>query len=131
MPKKLIEKPYNNGTMSKSAFFAFIRSGLRQKSRWWKPLQQAKLLARRPSKSKTNARLKWEFKCTKCKKWFPDKETVVDHIIECGELNNFDDLPGFAERLFCEVDGFQVMCKPCHQDKTNKEREKRKQLKNK
>lgn len=125
MPRKLTEKPYNNGTMTRAAFFALIRSGLRQKSRWWKPLQQAKINARRPSKNK-NKRLKWEFKCAECKKWFPDKETVVDHIIPCGELNSFEDLPKFAERLFCEIEGFQILCRPCHKIKTLQEMNERK-----
>jgi hypothetical protein len=44
-------------------------------------------------------------------------------------LNEFDDLPGFCERLFCEPDGLQVMCKPCHQCKTNAENAARKKAK--
>jgi hypothetical protein len=27
--------------------------------------------------------------------------------------------------LFCEADGFQLLCKPCHQLKTNEERRKK------
>lgn len=128
MPRKVTEKPYNNKTMTSAAFFGFIRSALRQKSRWWKPLQQAKINARKPYKG-ANKRQKWQYQCSSCKAWFIDSNVVVDHIVECGELNSFNDLPAFAERLFCEVKGFQVMCKPCHQLKTNAERIKRKELK--
>jgi hypothetical protein len=55
-----------------------------------------------------------------CKRWFPEKETQLDHIVECGSLREFSDLPGFVERLFCESDGFQVLCKGCHNKKTHK-----------
>ena len=54
------------------------------------------------------------------------KETQVDHIVSCGSLRSFEDLPGFTERLLCETSGLQVVCKKCHQKKTNEEREQRK-----
>jgi len=44
MAKKRIlkEKPRCNGTMTQSAFWSFIRSALRQKSRFWKPISKLK-----------------------------------------------------------------------------------------
>jgi len=54
------------------------------------------------------------------------KETQVDHIVSCGSLRSFEDLPGFTERLLCEASGLQIVCKACHQAKTNEEREQRK-----
>ena len=111
-------KPYNNGTMTSAGFWGMIRSALRQKSRWWKPVAEAKKLARRVYKGK-NKRQKWEYQCNHCKKWFPDKNIQVDHIVEAGSLKCKEDLPDFVERLFCEVDGFQVLCKPCHKVKTD------------
>src|SRR4051812_6071720 len=89
-----------------SRFWTFIRSGLRNTSTRWPPLQEALLLARRASKS-DNKRLKWEFKCTECKKWFQRTAVVVDHILPADTLKSFDDLPEFCERLFCPVEGFQ------------------------
>lgn len=113
MPKEVKEKPYCSGTMTHSAFFSFVRSGLRAKSRRWKPLYDAKLLARRPNES-DNLRLKWEFQCAACRNWFPDKETSVHHSVECGSLKSFEDLPEFVRKLFCEVGGFEVLCHTCH-----------------
>lgn len=121
MPRKIIDKPYNAGTMSSSAFFGFIRSGLRQKSRWWKPLQAAKVKARRAYKG-TNKRQKWEYKCAVCNKYFKDTFVIVDHIIPVGALSSFEDLVPFVKKLFVEENGFQILCKPCHQIKTNTER---------
>lgn len=49
------------------------------------------------------------------------KEVEVDHIVPCGTLKCVEDLPGFVTRLFCEADGFQVLCKAnCHSKKTRK-----------
>ena len=108
MGKKVI-KTRNAGTMSESAFWAFIRSALRQKSRWWKPITECKQNAKRPYKG-SNKRQKFEYQCNKCKKWFPDKQINIDHITPAGELNKADDLPGFVERLFVEVEGLQTLC---------------------
>ena len=121
MGKKVI-KTRNAGTMSESAFWGFIRSALRQKSRWWKPVTQCKLNAKRPYKG-SNKRQKFEYQCNKCKKWFPDKQINVDHILPAGELNKADDLPGFVERLFVEQSGLQVLCVNCHDIKTKQEKE--------
>lgn len=119
--RKLLPRPRNHGTMTESAFWGGIRSALRQKSRWWKPKDAAKLLVRRKYSGK-NKRQKWEFLCAHCDKWYMDKETEVDHIIPAGSLKSSIDLPGFVERLFCEVEGFQVLCKVCHLKKTQEER---------
>ena len=42
------------------------------------------------------------------------KETNVHHRTPCGSLTCFADLPGFVERLFCEADKLEVICKACH-----------------
>lgn len=73
---------------------------------------------RRPSQSKTNKRLKWEHQCEDCGQWFPRKEVSVDHDPPVGPLTCYEDLPGFVERLFCEVDGVRIICHQCHLDTT-------------
>jgi 5-methylcytosine-specific restriction endonuclease McrA len=110
-------KTRNAGTMTESAFWSFIRSALRQKSRWWKPITEAKLQARRLYKG-TNKRQKFEYQCNVCKNWFIEKKINVDHIVPAGTLTTSKDLPGFVERLFCEVDNLQVLCEKCHDKKT-------------
>jgi 5-methylcytosine-specific restriction endonuclease McrA len=127
MPKSkriLKPKPRNAGTMTESAFWSMIRSALRQKSRWWKPIAQAKAKAKRKYKG-PNKRQKFEYQCNICKEWHPDKEINVDHIIPAGSLNCANDLPGFVERLFCEVDHLQVLCNICHNKKTQDEKSKK------
>jgi hypothetical protein len=122
--KKVILKPFNSGTMTISGFWGFIRSALRQKSRWWKPIQEAKLKARRTSQSK-NKRQKYEYQCAHCKKWFAEKEIAVDHINEAGTLRDYSDLPQFVKNLFCEANDLQVLCKKkCHHTKTQEYRKR-------
>lgn len=108
-------------TMTEAQFWGFIRSNLRLMSRKWAPRRHALSACRRPSQSE-NKRLKFEHQCSKCLQWFPQKKVEVDHVIPTGRLLAFDDLPGFVERLLCEVDGFVVLCEQCHQDKTNSSR---------
>jgi 5-methylcytosine-specific restriction endonuclease McrA len=120
--KPRVAKPRNAGTMTESAFWSFIRSALRQKSRWWKPITQCKMKARRPYKG-PNKRQKFEYQCKECQQWFPDKQVNVDHITPAGTLRCANDLPGFVERLFCEIDGLQVLCSKCHDKKTKQEKD--------
>lgn len=119
--KPRVPKTRNAGTMTESAFWSFIRSGLRQKSRWWKPITECKLKAKRAYKG-PNKRQKFEYQCKSCKNWFPEKQINVDHIIPAGSLNCAEDLPGFVERLFCEQDNLQVLCENCHNIKTQNEK---------
>ena len=119
--KQRVPKTRNAGTMTESAFWSFIRSALRQKSRWWKPITQCKQQARRPYKG-PNKRQKFEYLCASCNKYHPDKKINVDHIIPAGSLNNANDLPGFVERLFCEIDNLQVLCEACHDIKTKNDK---------
>jgi len=129
MRKKTVRKPRanaspktrNNGTMTESAFWSFIRSGLRQKSRFWKPITQCKLNAKRAYKGPLK-RQKFEYQCNTCKNWFQEKLINVDHVHPAGSLNCANDLPGFVERLFCEVDNLQCLCVTCHDKKTKDER---------
>lgn len=116
------EKPYNNGTWTQARYFGFIRSGLRRMSLRWGPRNIAKNAVRRDYTG-DNPRQKYEYQCSVCGGWFKGADVEVDHVVECGELRSFDDLPGFVARLFCEADGFRVLCKhTCHRRKTGRAR---------
>jgi len=117
----LVAKTRNAGTMTESAFWSFIRSALRQKSRWWKPITQTKMAARRAYKG-PNKKQRVEYQCAECLNYFPDKKVNVDHIIPAGTLKCANDLPGFVERLFCEADNLQVLCSACHDVKTKNDK---------
>jgi 5-methylcytosine-specific restriction endonuclease McrA len=124
--KKVLTR--NAGTMSESAFWSYIRSTLRQKSRYWKPISLCKANSRRPYKGPLK-RQKYEYQCNQCKNWFPDKKINVDHVHPVGTLKSAKDLPFFVENLFCEIDNLQVLCSDCHNAKTKKEGVSRKKSK--
>lgn len=117
--KKKIRKPRalrtrNAGTLTEAGFWQMIRAALRNRTRFWKPKLNALKAARRVSQS-PNKRLKWEFQCFKCKRWFPQRTIQVHHSQEAGTLKCANDLPLFVERLFAE-DGWICLCKSCHKD---------------
>ncbi len=118
-------KTRNAGTMTEAAYFSKIRSGLRKAFQWWEPIRRCKLAARTPYIGDSKQR-KWSFECAHCHKLFKGQETNVDHVVPLGSLNSLDDLPGFIGRLTAEEEtAYQLLCKPCHQIKTNNERAKR------
>lgn len=110
----------NAGTMTESQYFSKIRSMLRSGFRYWKPMQLALEAASRPSQN-TNKRIKKEYQCAKCKKWFKRADVEIDHIEEAGSLNNYDDIVPFIQRLTKEeISAYQILCKPHHKEKTDK-----------
>ena len=111
-----VERTRNGGTWTEARYFSFIRSALRSAFQKWGPKHEAKKLAKRGYN---------QYECAHCGEIYGNKDTEVDHIEPAGSLKAFEDLPAFVERMFCEVDGFQVLCKACHQVKTNEERKKR------
>ena len=123
-PKAL--KTRNSGTMTESQFWSFIRSTLRAKSRWWKPILECKQKAKRKYVGE-NKRQKWEYQCNHCKNWFPEKEICVDHIYPVGTLKCVEDLPKFVENLYCEIDKLQVLCDKHHNAKTKLDNSKTKE----
>ena len=114
--KTRVERTRNGGQWTESRFFGFLRSTLRGAVFKWGPKQEAKKLAKVAYNT---------YQCAACDGWFGTKEVEVDHIVPAGTLTSFDDLPGFTERLFCEVQRFQVLCKDCHYHKTQAEKDER------
>jgi 5-methylcytosine-specific restriction endonuclease McrA len=119
MAVKTKPRTRNSGKWTEARYWSFIRSALRGAMNKWGPKHAAKELAR---KGVIGKRHRFEYKCAKCNKYHKGDEVQVDHIVPCGSLKQYSDLPGFVERAFCEVEGFMILCKPCHQIKTNYER---------
>jgi 5-methylcytosine-specific restriction endonuclease McrA len=101
------------GQWTEAKYWSFIRSALRNATRKYPPKWQAKASASRPSQL-GDKRVKKEYQCALCGKWFKGKDTQMDHIEPAGKLNCYEDLPDFVRRLFCEADGFRCLCKKCH-----------------
>jgi hypothetical protein len=99
---------------TEAQFWAFLRSHLRAMSMFWPPAHEVLKKGRRPYKG-PDKRRKWEYQCENCQQWFPEKQIERDHIVPCGSLKCYEDIPGFVERLLCEVDGYRLLCKKCNQ----------------
>jgi len=125
--RKGLPRTRNHNTWTESEFWTMIRSALRRRTIYWKPISVCRDKSRR-NYSGPNKRQKFEYQCNICKEWFSGKNITVDHIEPAGILRQASDLPDFVEKLFCEVDGLQVLCNPCHDAKTKEDKEKLKKL---
>lgn len=124
---KRVARTRNCGTQTDAQYWNGIRSCLRNHFRYWKPMQDAKKLSRRLKPKRKKGRHKYEYQCNHCEEWFQEKEVQIDHIIPAGRLRSYEDIGKFVEKLTPEgIDSYQVLCKNCHQIKTNKEKQERK-----
>jgi len=115
------EKTRNSGRWTEARFRSFVYSALRGAFRRWGP--KSDVLADAFTRVKTNkasGRKAKHYRCAECGKEFPQKQMQVDHTEAIGEWKSWD---RFIERLFCEKDNLQVLCKPCHKTKTKKEKQ--------
>lgn len=110
-------------TMTEAEYWATILSALRRATKFWAPKMLKLMEGKRANKS-SNKRLKWEFSCEVCKKWHPQSNIEIDHIIPCGGLNGIDKVVPWITRAFVEIEGFQRLCKSCHTKKTKEEKTK-------
>jgi 5-methylcytosine-specific restriction endonuclease McrA len=122
-PRKLAPRPFGEGTLTKAGRHTKIVSALRSGSKWWKPktvcLKEASAGVRLNKKTGRMGEHKW---CASCKDCFPTKDVQVDHIKPVVGEEGFKSWDEYIDILWCEKDNMQVLCKPCHQVKTNKEK---------
>jgi hypothetical protein len=59
---------------------------------------------------------------------FPSSEVQADHINPVIDPTvGFVSWDSVIERMFCETDGFQILCKTCHTVKSNAEKRQAKE----
>lgn len=121
------EKRYNNGEWTDARYFSFVKGGLRSASQRWPPkyrvLSNACLGIRL---NESTGRFAKHYLCRVCQIAYPAKQVEVNHIIPVIPTTGFDSWDGVISRLFCEEDGLEVLCKPCHKAITKLENEERK-----
>ncbi len=117
----------NNGQWTEARFNSFVKSQLRGGTSRWGPKQLAKKLA--------NIRRGW-YMCAECAQEIPTtleerdsrgnrmRNIFVDHIIPviCPHVG-FTSWDDYIERLYCEVENLQVLCRLCHNEKSKEERD--------
>ena len=113
---------------TEARYNSFIKSAIRSMtSRWpvkYDALRAAQVGVKVNPKTGRNA---MHYKCACCGEDFPVKEVQVDHkqplIPTDGSSQN--DWNVIINRALVEVEGFQVLCKPCHKVKTAEENNER------
>lgn len=114
---------------SKAAFFADVRSGIRQ-GLWNKhkvKLEVKKTLRRKIKNPNPNPRkgaeFVWGCECNICHGEFRENECEVDHIVGEASLKDMDDLVMFFKKIVMVTpQDLQIVCKQCHAIKTYSER---------
>lgn len=122
-------KTRNTGRWTEARFKSFIKGGLRSMTRKWGPINDAL----------TKARVeRGKYLCNGCKAAVPAtinegrkrvKNVHVDHINPVVDpVVGWVDWDTCIERMFCELDNLQVLCKSCHDKKCIEEKDLRKQM---
>ena len=110
-----------NGGMTDGAFNSFIKGLLRRGSARWKPRYEVLNDAKRGKRvNKATGRMAEHYECASCHQLFPLRSVEVDHIIPIMyDGITWDEV---INRMFCDIEGLQVLCKDCHKYKTQLER---------
>lgn len=117
------ERQYNGGEWTPARYRSFVKGGLRQVSMRWPPRNHA-LREARVERGK--------YLCNGCKKIVPAsikeggkrvKNVHVDHILPVIDpAKGFVSWDSVIDRMFCEIDNLQVLCRECHKEVTAEER---------
>lgn len=120
-----------NGRWTEAKWKSFIKNQLRGATRKWAPI----------SDCLKNARVKRGFYlCEGCKEEVPasiktggkrTNNVYVDHIEPIVPVTGWVSWDSCIERMFCEEDNLQVLCKACHDTKSAEEAAERKKYRSK
>ncbi len=72
------------------------------------------------------------YRCKMCSKLHKDKDVHVDHrdpVTSLYTSTNDLTIEGYISRVYCNLHNLQVLCKPCHAEKTKTENKIRKSIK--
>lgn len=123
----MVDKTRNSNQWTEARYRSFITTALRRASLRWGPKNEVKKQARVRKGVYICNSCKQEVTYTKVDKDKRVKNVFVDHIKPVVDpVKGFTTWDEFIERLFCEVDNLQLLCKDCHDEKTKEEKEIRK-----
>lgn len=123
-------KRYNSGQWTESRFNSFIKSALRSASVRWPPRYETLADAYVGTiKNVKTGRMAKHYQCNCCKNAFPAKDVQVNHITPVVPVDGFDSWDAVIARMYCEKDGLEVLCIPCHKGVTLRENNDRKKAK--
>lgn len=124
MPRPQGELTKCDGRWTQAKFNSFIKNNLRSATRKWAPIQQCK------KRAHVSRGL---YKCDCCGQevaptiYDEDKRKRVKNIFVDHTIPIIDPAVGFTtwdeciERMFCDSDNLQLLCKACHTEKSAEE----------
>lgn len=120
-PRPGLHRPRNDGQWTEPRFKAFIMTALRN-ARWGPKYRCIEAAFRRKGTNPATGKPCKLHECSKCHRLVPQKNIQADHIEPVIPPGGFVDWNTTIERMFVEKEGFQALCKDCHQLITNMER---------
>lgn len=120
--KSRVERTRCSGTKTEAGMVSWVLSYLRNMTLRWKPRFDRLNDGRQKKPFGKNNREIWANTCEYCNKWFKINELVMDHIEPIGGLTALEDAGRWLTKALVEVDGYQRLCKNCHDKKTAEER---------
>jgi hypothetical protein len=123
----------NGGKWTEARYRSFVTSTLRAGSRKWPPKYETLNAAKTEKKiNKATGRLAQHYLCAMCEQEYTQKDVQVDHIKPVIDpKKGFVSWDTYIDRMFCEGKNLQVLCKICHAEKTQLEKEISKKYANK
>ena len=115
----------NGGKWTEARYRSFVTSTLRAGSRKWPPKYETLNAAKTEKKiNKATGRLAQHYLCAMCEQEYTQKDVQVDHIKPVIDpKKGFVSWDTYIDRMFCEGKNLQVLCKICHAEKTQLEKE--------
>ena len=113
------EKVRCGNTMTEAQFVSFVKAALRGGSRRWKPISECQRQARIS---------RGLYRCASCEGEIPNsmvidgkrkKAICIDHVNPTVGPTGFTTWDDFIEGLFAELDNLQLLCVPCHKEKSS------------
>lgn len=98
----------------------FAIQALRRASYRWKPRSEAMKRAKIE---------RGKYRCEKCKEIKQRKDIQIDHQHPVIPVLGWDNFDNYIDRMFCDISGFNILCKACHNIKTQSENMIRKSVK--
>lgn len=82
-----------------------------------------------PERTKALGRARVErgvYKCESCGYLGKKNDMQLDHVLPIVPIDGWDTWDGYIKRLFCQSEGFAVLCRSCHSAKSATEARLRK-----
>lgn len=115
-PREGLDRPYNGGQWTKSRFQTFIVAAIRQAHSRWGPkfvcIKDAYIEDGINPATGKKCKL---HRCPQCEELFPQGMMRADHNIPVVGPEGFVDWNTLIDRMFKEKDGYNAICKECHE----------------